>query len=115
MTRRTYTEALNRVTKWRSHFAGWQLGTRLKEDAELQAVKDHREATIIHRVELTALTRCLIDRGVIDLEQFQREIVLEAERLEKDYEHRWPGASATDDGMHYDLQKAWQWMSGWKP
>jgi hypothetical protein len=29
----TAFEALNRLTKWRAFFAGWQLGTRPKGDA----------------------------------------------------------------------------------
>lgn len=40
--------ALNRVTKWRSIFTGWQLGTRAKGDPEGDAVRDHRELSIIH-------------------------------------------------------------------
>ena len=39
-------EACNRLTKWRSVFAGWQLGTRAKGDPECDAVRDHREVTI---------------------------------------------------------------------
>lgn len=34
---------LNVVCKWRSLFAGWQLGTRPKGDPESDAVRDHRE------------------------------------------------------------------------
>src|SRR5438067_1656730 len=39
--------ALNRLTKWRSVFCGWQLGTRSSTDPEAQAVRDHREATML--------------------------------------------------------------------
>lgn len=52
--------ALNKLAKWRSVFAGWQLGTRLKEDPECQAVKDHREVTILLRAEVSALLRSFL-------------------------------------------------------
>jgi hypothetical protein len=53
-------KALNRLTKWRNVFVGWQLGTREKGDPEGDAVRDHREQSIILRAEVTALTglRC---------------------------------------------------------
>src|SRR5258707_10424244 len=57
--------ALNRLTKWRTHYAGWQLGTRAKGDPESDAVRDHRELTMLLRVELTALTGLLMRKGVI--------------------------------------------------
>src|SRR5258707_8554059 len=46
--------ALNRLTKWRTHYAGWQLGTRAKGDPESDAVRDHRELTMLLRVDLTS-------------------------------------------------------------
>ena len=46
-------QALNRLCKWRAHFAGWQLGTRAKDDPEAQAVRDHRELSMLMRVELS--------------------------------------------------------------
>lgn len=56
-------EAMNKLAKWRSIFAGWQLGTRAKGDPESDAVRDHREATILLRAEVNALTACLIEGG----------------------------------------------------
>lgn len=49
-------DALNRLAKWRTVFAGWQLGTRARGDPESDAVRDHREATIMLRAEVNALT-----------------------------------------------------------
>jgi hypothetical protein len=39
--------ALERLAKWRTLFAGWQLGTRPKGEPESDAVRDHREATLM--------------------------------------------------------------------
>lgn len=45
---------LEKLGKWRSLFAGWQLGTRLDNDPECQAVRDHREVTMLLRTEVNA-------------------------------------------------------------
>mgnify|MGYP001587156880 CR=1 FL=1 len=42
-------QKINRLTKWRTLFTGWQLGTRAKGDPEGDAVRDHREVTILLR------------------------------------------------------------------
>lgn len=106
---------LNRLAKWRAHFAGWQLGTRSINDAECQAVRDHREATILLRAEVTAIVGLLIQKGVITIDEFNDAIGNEADLLAMAYEARWPGAHAGDDGMHYDLPRALAWMQNWRP
>ena len=62
----TAIQALNRVAKWRTLFAGWQLGTRPKGDPESDAVRDHREITILLRVEQSAIIGLLIRKGIIN-------------------------------------------------
>lgn len=110
-----HLQKLNRVAKWRAHFAGWQLGTRPSSDPECQAVRDHREATILHRVEITALAGLLLDKGVITEQELSAAIGKEADLLAMSYEARWPGAHAGDDGMHYDVQRTTSWMRNWRP
>lgn len=109
--------ALEKLTKWRGHFAGWQLGTRPKGDPECDAVRDHREVTILLRAELNALTGLLIRKGVITAEEFDEALRYEANTLEHDYQRRWPGVAATADGLTYDLKEIQRagWMKGWKP
>lgn len=107
--------ALNRITKWRTIFAGWQLGTRPKGDPESDAVRDHREVTILLRVEQTALTKILMDKGVITLEEFQQANIDEAELLSKDYEKKFPGCRATDSGIQMDISQVAKWMKDWRP
>jgi len=67
--------------KWRSLFAGWQLGTRSTTDPECQAVKDHREVTILLRAEVNALTGLLIEKGVFTGEEFDIQLGDEAKAL----------------------------------
>lgn len=106
--------ACNRLTKWRSVFADWQLGTRAKGDPEYDAVRDHREVTILLRAEVSALTGLLVREGIFTLEAFQHAIIDEAEMLSKDYERRFPGIQATDDGIQYD-RRVIETMKHWKP
>jgi hypothetical protein len=103
---------LNRLAKWRSLFAGWQLGTRPIGDPECDAVRDHREATIIQRAELSALTGLLIEKGVFTAEEFGVVLAHEADQLSQDYERRFPGVKATDIGLEMDGRAA-QTMKGW--
>ncbi len=106
---------LNRLCKWRSVFAGWQLGTRLDTDAESRAVRDHREVTMLMRVELNALTACLAEAGLITARDFTEQVIIEAEELEARFEAKFPGFTATDVGMNIDLRRAAKTMEGWRP
>lgn len=107
--------ALNRLTKWRSIFAGWQLGTRPRGDPESEAVRDHREVTILLRADVNALTHLMVAKGIFSSEEFDRQIVIEAEHLEHLYEAKFPGAKAADDGMHITAQLVHPWMSRFRP
>jgi hypothetical protein len=107
-------EALNRVAKWRSVFAGWQLGTRSKEDPESQAVRDHREVSILLRVEASALVALLVKSGVFTAEEWEAQLEEEADALNAMFAQRFPGMEATEHGVAYDL-RARDTMQGWKP
>jgi len=110
---RTMT-ALNVLTKWRTLFAGWQLGTRPKGDPEGDAVRDHREATILLRCEVTALIGLLLAKGVFTEDELFAALEKEAGLLAAAYEKRFPGVTAHEDGLTID-KRALAWMKGWKP
>lgn len=105
--------ALNILAKWRSHFTSWQLGTRSKGDPEGDALRDHREATILLRAEVTALVAVLCDKGIIELDEFLVALEKEAQELCAAYERRWPGVTATETGLTYD-KRIVPWMKGWR-
>ena len=109
-----YTAAMNKIAKWRLAFAGWQLGTRAKGDPESDAVRDHREATILQRVEVNAIINLLVDKGVITVEELQKAAIEEADLLEQSYQKNFPGMQATDIGMQFDTRAA-KTMHNWKP
>src|SRR5262245_2033665 len=106
--------ALQKLAKWRMIFAGWQLGTRTKDDPETQAVRDHRELTLLMRVELNAWTRLLIDKGVITEQEWINALEKEAQQYDRDLEQRFPGARTSAAGLHLD-ERAQGWMKNWKP
>jgi hypothetical protein len=110
-----YHAVLNRLAKWRSVFAGWQLGTRADSDPECKAVRDHREATILLRAEVNALTRILLDAKICTLDELSSQIIKEAEFLDQAYRKQFPGFKATDYGMSIDSVIAQDTMRGWRP
>jgi hypothetical protein len=106
-------KALNILTKWRTLFTGWQLGTRPKGDPEGDAVRDHREVTILLRAEMSALVGLLLAKGVYTSEEWLAALELEAGLLAQDYERRFPGVTAHENGLTID-KRALPWMKGWK-
>ena len=106
--------ACNKLAKWRTVFCGWQLGTRVIGDPESDALRDHREITMLMRAELSALIGLFVKKGIFTMEEFQQALADEAEQLSKDYEKKFPGMQATDIGIQYD-QRAAETMKHWKP
>lgn len=109
---------LNKLAKWRMLFAGWQLGTRPKEDPESQAVRDHREVTLLLRAEVSAMVALLIRSGVFTEQDWHDALHDEAVQLDKDLEKRFPGASTSEIGLSFDVSRTPEiqsWMKGWKP
>jgi hypothetical protein len=109
-----YLKALNKLAKWRTVFAGWQLGTRAKGDPECDAVRDHREVTILMRAELNAFTGILLRKGVFSEAEWAAALSEEAVLLDKDYEAKFPGITTSEAGTHYTAQAA-ETMKGWRP
>lgn len=108
-------EALNKLAKWRTVFASWQLGTRPKGDPECDAVRDHREATILLCAEVNALTAVLIENHIVSPEQWNDTVKKEALILDHQYEEKFPGFQTTLAGVQIDLSKATKTMKGWRP
>jgi len=108
-------KALNKLCKWRSVFAGWQLGTRLDTDPESKAVRDHREVTMLMRAECNAMAALLIRKGVFTQKEWTEQLTAEAEHLDKQYERKFPGFKSSDDGMQMNIAIARDTMQGWRP
>lgn len=109
---------LEKLCKWRMLFAGWQLGTRPDSDPECQAVRNHRELTILLRAEVNALTAIIIEKHLCTAEEFDIQLGDEAKALDEMYEERFPGVTATEHGLCFDVTRVAEihaWMGGWKP
>lgn len=106
--------ALNILAKWRTLFTGWQLGTRPKGDPEGDAVRDHREVTILLRAEGNTMLGLLLKKGVFTQEEWLAALEQEALQLSQDYERRFPGVTAHEDGLTFD-KRTLPWMKGWRP
>lgn len=111
----TTERALNKLAKWRNVFASWQLGTRDRDDPECQAVKDHREVTMLMRAEINAMTQLLARKGVFTDAEFNEQLRLEARYLDEAYEKKFPGFSTDLDGVNVDVAKAAKTMRNWRP
>lgn len=70
-----------------------------------------------HLREVTALTKILLEKRVLTLEELHAVLIVEAEELMRMLEARWPGVRAVDDGLSYDAEKvkAATWWRNWKP
>lgn len=108
-------DTLNKLAKWRSVFAGWQLGSRSDTDQECRAVKDHRETTIFLRVESSALVGLLIEKGIFTEEEWSAALEREAKLLDADYERRFKGMRSTPEGIAIDIAEVQKHgtMEGW--
>jgi hypothetical protein len=106
--------SLNRLTKWRTVLAGWQLGTRPKGDPESDAVRDSWEAQLILRTEVTALVALLIEKQVFSRIEWEKQVAFEAEELQRALERRFVGVQATDSGLIIHPEAA-EWMQHFRP
>lgn len=107
--------AANRLTKWRSIFAGWQLGTRPVGDPESDAVRDHRELTMLLRAEVNGLIQILLTKGIVTPDELDAIFAEEFDHLADAYAQRFPGISATLAGMRFQMPEAANTMKGWRP
>lgn len=102
--------SLNRLCKWRTFFSGWQLGTRPLGDPESDAVRDVREMLLMLRTENNAIAALLVAKGVCTEADWGRQLELEAKHMNRSLEERFPGFSATDEGICLSLPEASETM-----
>ena len=109
-----YLDALNRLAKWRSVFAGRWLGTRASTDPETIAVRDVVEKLLILRADVNALTQLAIARGDFTAGKLQDQIAIECAHLEAGLEKEFPGYRSNETGMTIDTNVAVETMRGWR-
>lgn len=112
------TTMIRRLLQWRYVFAEWQLGrTRPEVDPEGSAVRDHRQVTMLTRVELNAAMRALLTKGVITSDDFKIALAQEILKSEADHAKKFPGFKNTAEGVEFnkDVADLCKTCEGWKP
>lgn len=104
---------INRLGKWRAVFAGWQLGRRPQCDPESEAVRDHRELSMLLRAELNALSALLLERKIVTVDDLSKQLQVECKYLCEAYERRFPGVKATDAGIQIQPELALHTTGEW--
>lgn len=104
------SRVMTKLRRWRMFFASWQLGTRPEGDGEVQAVKDHRDLTIVLRAEVTALTGLLMKKGMFTKEEIQYALIREAKDLDRAYSDAYPGFKSTEEGLDMKMPEALETM-----
>lgn len=108
--------ALNKLCKWRAVFTGWQLGSVSIENETARAIRDHRDATMLLRVEVNAMLQLMIGKGLFTHAEWCQQVLTEAELLDKAYEAKFPGFRTTADGvLIYNPTLAADTTRHWKP
>lgn len=90
---------LEKVGKWRSILAGRILGTRPDSDPATQGIRDLLDKAVTLRVEVTTITRLLLEKGVVTPDEWFAVMGEEADFIDKAYEAEWPGIHTTDYGV----------------
>lgn len=103
---KAYLAALNRLAKWRTVYAGWALGTTTAAHGPTKAAKDAAEAKLIMRVEITAISRLLIEKGIFTQDELMTTVTNECEHMQDALERKFPGMKATDRGIDMDIEKS---------
>lgn len=98
--------ALNRLCKWRTFFAGWQLGTQLDSHGPTRAVRNEVDARLILRAEVSALSALLVEKGVFTVDELNEAVAREADFLAEALAKRYDGFEATDEGLKVDAERA---------
>lgn len=114
-TEAAWHAAMNRLAKWRSTFTGWQLGTRSDKDPESLAVRDHREGTLMARIEISAIAKLLIDKGVFTADDLRTQMVVEADAMHVMLEKKFPGFKAMDYGMSLSMPEVAETLRKFPP
>lgn len=108
--------ALQKFTKWRAVFAGWQLGTMSIENETCRAVRDHRELTMLMRAELNAFIALGVKKNLFTMEDWQAEVLDQVQHLDKAYERKFPGFRTQAYGVEiYNPQLAADTTRHWAP
>jgi len=107
--------AIRRLMKWADMFVRRELGTRSPKDVQARALADQYQTILTLRMEVSTLTRLLVEAGVCTVNEFDEARDMEAELLNHRLETSFPGLKATDEGIVVTLPDATETIRGWLP
>lgn len=108
-----YEDALQRVVRWHTVLAGRVLGSRAEDDPQCKGYRDIFDKMILLRVEMTAMTGLLLEKGIFTMDEFMEKCRTEAEELDKMYEKQFPGVQTHLNGIVIDPQVFVKTTRGW--
>jgi hypothetical protein len=103
-----WSEAMNKLCRWRSVFVGWMIGSKHADEPGVKAYRDAVDARLSARVDINALTTLLIEKRVFTREEFMAQATIEARLLDAEMESFFPGYKTTDIGVSIDTLVAQQ-------
>lgn len=106
---------LNRLCKFRMILAGQHVGTKTASDIETRAFRDLYDKLLIMRAEHSALTALLMEKGLITADEFAHQVSDEAAWLISQYQQKYPGVTATDQGLTINRDKVSSWLKDFRP
>ena len=115
---------LNKLRKWSLVLAGWHLGSKSMIDGAghvmpgVRHMRDLMDRWLIMRVEISALTTLMIEKGVFTAEEFMTAANREAASLDSDLEDAFPGLRTTSEGViiyNPDLARDTMIIKGFPP
>lgn len=108
-----YEDAMQRVVRWHTVLTGRVLGSRLEDDPQCKGYRDIFDKMILLRVEVTALTGLLLDKGIFTLDEFMEKCRTEAEELDKAYQLSFPGVRTILNGIVIEPSVFVETARGW--
>lgn len=107
--------ALNKLAKWRTVFAGRFFGSIPADYVPGKAYRDDVEARLLLRVEVNALCRLLIEKKVFTDAEWQQMLHDEALTLDMLLEKKFPGFKTDQNGVIMDAVtiRENKTMEGW--
>lgn len=94
-----YERTVNRLCKWRTVLVGWFLGTKADDSPGVKAWRDMMDNRLIVRVEVSAITALLIEKGAFTVDEFKSQVVIECDEMQKMLEAQFPGHVAIENGI----------------
>ena len=102
---------LERLCKWRNVYL--MMATQGAPPATERWVRDLADKNLLQRVESSALTALLIQKGVFTALEFTAQVEVESELLDEQLQRAFPGFSVTDSGVTMRSPEAQKTMEGW--